>query len=703
MLTHKIMFMCFAVLAISVGGIAVVSVTQSEEYLTEAAMSDLSHLTAMASEMCKVNAAETLKKVRADMQSARALFDNLSAGQVVIRDNAMILDPDGAAYVINDDTKFVDRIKEMTGAACTIFLKEGTKARRVSTSVVDTHGERAVGTYLSQPVFDDVVRDGNRFVGRAWVVDRWYVTAYEPIRDIHGGVVGVFFCGVPEQSESLRAGLLAQKIGATGYIYAINSHGVLQVHPAKEGADISKYEFIQEIMAEGPKLADGEVAWIKYDWLNTELGETTPREKIVAYAYFKEWDWILAAGSYTEEFTAHASNLQNLILMLGAVFMLISLAVGYFMSRSIARPIVQLVDVASGVAVGDISRTADIKARDEIGLLAKAFNSMIVYLRSAAGAAERIADNDLTVQVEPMSDKDQFGQAFQKMVGNLSDMIRQLADSARDLAGASTEIAASSQQMSQGASDQAEQVGQVSTAVEEMAATIIQTSKNAGEAAQASQRASETAGKGGDVVGETIQGMKKINDVVREAAESIAKLAGSADKIGEIISVIDDIADQTNLLALNAAIEAARAGEQGRGFAVVADEVRKLAERTGKATGEITEMIKGIQHETEDAVGSMESGIKQVDKGRTSADNAGESLREIVTITTQVLDMIQQIATAADEQSAAADEISKNVEHIASVTQESATGAQQSAKAAEEMNQYVERLNSMVRRFKVNA
>ena len=234
-----------------------------------------------------------------------------------------------------------------------------------------------------------------------------------------------------------------------------------------------------------------------------------------------------------------------------------------------------------------------------------------------------------------------------------------------------------------------------------MSATILETSKNGGTASEAAANASKTAAGGGTVVTETIQGMQKIAEVVRQSADSISKLAKSADQIGEITKVIDDIADQTNLLALNAAIEAARAGEQGRGFAVVADEVRKLAERSGKATGEITDMVKGIQAETIDAVKSMESGIQQVDIGRQLADKAGNSLSEIVTVSQRVMDMIGQVAAAAEEQSAAAEEISKNVDHISTITRENSQGAEQSAAAAEELNRQAEGLQAMVARFKL--
>lgn len=701
-LTHKIMLMIFAVLVVSITGVAIISIMQSDRYLTDLAKTDLAHLTRMALEMCQVNAEERLSKVKSDIVAAREMFDKIGGNSVTIRDNEMVLNNNGTEYVINDDTKFVDMVKNKLGAACTIFLKQGNTAQRVSTSVINEKGERAVGTYISQPVYDAVIRSGENYIGRAWVVDAWYVTYYQPIKDVKGEIVGSFFVGVPERSATLREGLLSQKVGETGYIYTINTQGVLQIHPAKEGSDLSMHDFIKEMIAKAPNLTNGEIGWVQYPWINKELGETEARDKIVAYTYFKDWDWIIATGSYLEEFTSPVNNIRNAIVTLGLVCLFISLALGFFISRSITRPIIKLVDIAEDVAIGDVSRTVEIRTKDEVGILAHSFNSVITYLQEAARVAERMAKSDLTVKIEPKSDKDVFGQSFKMMIINLSQMIRNLKASSRELASAASEIATSSEQMSRGANDQTEQVNQVSTAIEEMTATILESSKNANEATDASKNASSRATDGGQIVAETIQGMQKITKTVRESADSIAKLAKSADQIGEIIGVIDEIADQTNLLALNAAIEAARAGEQGRGFAVVADEVRKLAERTGKATGEITEMIKGIQKQTEEAVHSMEAGIQEVDRGRELTDKAGNSLNEIVTMTESVMNMIQQIATASEEQSTAAEQISKNVEHITSVTRETAKGAEQSATAAEELNRQAESLDEMVTKFKVD-
>lgn len=406
------------------------------------------------------------------------------------------------------------------------------------------------------------------------------------------------------------------------------------------------------------------------------------------------------------------SNLNELtdrlywFLQIGAFVMLasslIGLLIAYYFQRTISRPIQQLATDAEAVSEGKLDLTISYESKDEIGQLTRTFGSLVEYLRSLADAATAIAQRNLTIKVQPRSEEDVLGNAFRSMVFNLIGMITKLQDSAVQLASAASEITSSAEQMARGAKDQADQVAQVSSAVEQMTATIVESAKHANQANDASRQASETAGTGGEVVNETVSGMQRIADVVRSSSESIGKLATSADEIGKIINVIDDIADQTNLLALNAAIEAARAGEQGRGFAVVADEVRKLAERTGTATSEITTMIKGIQTETAEAVGSMESGIKEVDAGRELADQAGNSLSEIVSMSQQVMTMIQQIATASDEQSSAAEEISRTIDTVNTITKETANGVEQSASAAEELNKQAESLKELVNSFQLN-
>ena len=326
-------------------------------------------------------------------------------------------------------------------------------------------------------------------------------------------------------------------------------------------------------------------------------------------------------------------------------------------------------------------------------------------LKKAVEFSESIADGDLSVSDLAVTSQDEVGiltGALNTMKNKLVDLITQFKLTAEQVASAATEIASAAEQSASGAGEQEAQAGEVSSSIEQMSATIVESSQNAASATESARNAAEAAGEGGHIVQQTIEGMQAIAEAVKASATTIAELGKRSDEIGEIIGVIDDIADQTNLLALNAAIEAARAGEQGRGFAVVADEVRKLAERTTKATAEIAGMIKGIQEDTSGAVTSMEEGTTQVEAGMELAVKAGDSLTSIVSVVSEVQKMIEQIATASDEQSAAAEQISGNVGNIATVSKQSAQSAEQMAATAEELNRQTDALNELVARFKLD-
>lgn len=433
-------------------------------------------------------------------------------------------------------------------------------------------------------------------------------------------------------------------------------------------------------------------------WLGTKAAPTAFKIKEILASLAVSQQKLLATD--VEKAETMLSSLLSLQWVLLGIGLLLCAVVGVYLGRAISRPIAKVVDltevmnaefeklteVIEAVANNDLTKRVEQNEIESIGINSK--DEIGTLVRAIEGTLEA---------------KNKMGASVSLMISNLSSMIGKLDGNANELVSASTEISSSAEQMARGAKEQTDQVTQISTAIEQMSATIVESSKNAGDATDKAKDAADTANSGGQLVQETVQGMQRINDVVRESGESIGRLAESADQIGEIVGVIDDIADQTNLLALNAAIEAARAGEQGRGFAVVADEVRKLAERTGKATGEITVMIKGIQSQTQEAVKSMETGVVEVDKGRELTDQAGNSLTEIVNMSQGVMDMIRQIATATEEQSSAAEQISRNIDGVASIARETSTGAEQSAAAAEQLNRQAEGLKTIVGQFKISS
>ncbi len=319
--------------------------------------------------------------------------------------------------------------------------------------------------------------------------------------------------------------------------------------------------------------------------------------------------------------------------------------------------------------------------------------------------ASAIADGDLTGDNLETASRDEIAELTQSinvMQDNLRNLLEQIGQNSQSVGSASAEIASSATQSSQGARMQSDQATQIATGMQEMSATVAQVSEHSNQAADAARRAFVLAEEGGKVVEATLESMRTISRRVSGTAAKIQKLGVSSDRIGKIIGVIDDIADQTNLLALNAAIEAARAGEQGRGFAVVADEVRKLAERTTTATKEITEMIQTVQAETKAAVGEMNTGTAEVEAGVQTTSKAGQSLEAIIKAAQNVGDMITQIATAATQQASATEQINGNIEQIAKITSESAEGAQQSAKACEDLSSLALDLEQMVGRFKLD-
>ena len=323
---------------------------------------------------------------------------------------------------------------------------------------------------------------------------------------------------------------------------------------------------------------------------------------------------------------------------------------------------------------------------------------------------EVVANCDLRSVITPalerkLTSSDEMGhvtRSFATMIRMLRATIRHMLVASNEVADASTQISSSIEEIAAGSQEQMNQAHEVTKAIEDMTRTIMENSRSAGETAETAQKARMTAEAGGIIVSATAEGMKRIAQATSKSSEIAQELERSSKQIGEIVKLINDIADQTSLLALNAATEAARAGEQGKGFSIVADEVRKLSERTMKATKEIEAMIKNIQRETSQAVASMDEGTLEVKKGMKLADQAGHSLQEIVKISQKVTDMITRIAVSSEQQSATSEQISQNVEIIHSVSKQMADNTREVASASEGLKHLTEQLQETVNQFKLD-
>lgn len=372
---------------------------------------------------------------------------------------------------------------------------------------------------------------------------------------------------------------------------------------------------------------------------------------------------VVNARMSLEKEAADKSLYNSAALMLGIVFAIV--VTTYFLLRFIIlKPINEMMLISKDIAQGegDLTKRVPAEGTDEIATMGGYFNMFIEKLQHMIGKVAHVTDK---------------------------------------VASASVELSATAEEISKGTDTLTSRASQTAAAVEEMNATVSQVAQNSGKAATLAQETVKTAKDGGSVVSDTISGMQQLSDAVSSSATIISELGKSSDQIGEIVRVIEDIADQTNLLALNAAIEAARAGEQGRGFAVVADEVRKLAERTTKATKEIGDMIRQIQQDTRGAVESMQQGTVKVTSGVDLVNKTGEALARIVEMVSESADMIRQIAVASEEQSVATQQIANDIENVAKVTKESASGANESAKASHDLSQLATELQGIVGSFKL--
>ena len=434
----------------------------------------------------------------------------------------------------------------------------------------------------------------------------------------------------------------------------------------------------------------------------------------------------------------------NQLVIFSIVAILIALGFGIIISNSIANPLNIVTKMAQALSVGDMVRDMSDsekdkvrRRKDEIGMIGQAFDGLINYMQGMGVAAATIANKDLTVSVVPNSAKDELGNAFAKMVIGLREVIGQVTESADAVSEAAAQLATASeqsgeatgqiattiQQVALGTAQQTEGVTKTSGSVEQMSRAIEGVAKGAQEQAKAISKASQVTSRisasieqvannaqavtrdsaeaarysrdGAKTVKETITGMEAIRSKVGLSARKVEEMGTRSEEIGAIVETIEDIASQTNLLALNAAIEAARAGEQGKGFAVVADEVRKLAERSSLATKEIAALIKGIQKTVSEAVSAMKQSAAEVESGVIKANSAGEVLENILNAAESVYKQAEEAGATAAKVGAAAAELVEAVDSVSAVIEENTAATEEMAANSTELTLAIENIASV--------
>jgi methyl-accepting chemotaxis protein len=520
-------------------------------------------------------------------------------------------------------TALIDDIVELVGGTATVFqrMNEDGDMLRIATNV-DKDGKRAVGTYIPavnpppeagpNPVVSTVLK-GQTFRGRAYVVNAWYITAYEPLRNTAGKIVGMLYVGVKQENlESLRRMIMATKVGSDGYVYVLRGKDDVGTEASERGMYViskdgkrdgeglwdqkdadGKY-FIRRLVRSAMLAEEGQTVIERYPWQNE--GEPAPRMKFVAVKYYKPWDWVIGTGIYEDDLNAAARNvagsLRGLVtgaLVGGAVIALLAGLLAASMASRMTRPLAKVTEISEAVADGDLSRaTASVQALEVGGQIPPL---------DAAGVGDGRRFRDETHQLL---------HTMQKMTANLNSLAGHVQRSGIQVTSSATQIAASARQLGATVSDQAASTNEVLATTTEITGTSRDLASVMQNVSEAVSRTADVADAGRNDLTQMAEAMRRLAESTGSISAKLAVINEKTENVNSVVTTIGKVADQTNLLSLNAGIEAEKAGEYGRGFSVVAREIRRLADQTAVATLDIEQMVNEMRHSVSDGVVEMD-------------------------------------------------------------------------------------------------
>ena len=689
------------------------------EETTRLANTDLEHIVKGVYATCNASQDQVQNEVNNSLNVAREIFNQqgeaeLSSNMVqwqgtnqYTKENQNISIPKflvGGTWIGKTDdmtvtSPIVGKVKELVGGTCTIFqrIDDSGSMLRVATNVVKKDGKRAVGTYIpainpdgqANPVVATVLK-GQTFKGRAFVVNKWYITAYEPIYDNNKRIVGMLYVGVPQENvTSLRTAILDTKVGSTGNITVVDSAGnyVIAKNGQRDGENIISYQSadgshpIEKLISAAHQLSPGTTGEMRYRWKNTD--EKGEKEKVTRFMYFKPWDWIIVAGAPAEEFDSVIHKIDETndrkamlqFFLIAAVLVLVT-TIWYFVAKGITSPLIRGVNFAKAMAGGDFTQHLEVRQQDEIGILAQALNSMVTDLRKML---TNVAENTQSVTASSI-ELSTISKQLAIGAGQSSDKANRVATATEEMDTNLNSVATSSEQA-------ATNVHMVATAAEQMSANIKGIAANTEKGNMITRRAVEQA---------------------QSVTQKVSELGQATKDVSKITDTIAEISAQTNLLALNATIEAARAGEAGKGFAVVANEIKELASQTAGATQEINLKINSIQSTTQDTVGEIEHIVKVISEISEIVSTISSNIDEQTTTTdeiasnvNQAADGIQDVNTIVNNGVQIAGRITQDIIEVTKASQEVSKNSSKVHESAANLSKLSENLNTKLAQFKI--